>query len=176
MLAESNTAHGAVKGETGSPPASTPPGNPATPGRGNAMGERLFTLEEANSLIPRLEILMGRLQQLTARLRDELAAVTPEGGDPARQMTAEDLIQARPDLRAALDEMRQLISSIGDCGGEFKGVDLGLIDFPIDINGQVVLLCWQFGEKEIEYYHTREAGFAGRRPLDPDRMPSRPLQ
>lgn len=140
------------------------------------MGERLFTLEEANALIPRLEILMGRLQQLTARLRDGVAALTLESESPSEQVTVEALVEARPELRETLAEMRKIMGDIGACGGELKGIELGLVDFPAEMNGEVILLCWQFGEKEIEYFHTRTSGFEGRKALDPERQSRRPLQ
>jgi hypothetical protein len=41
-----------------------------------------------------------------------------------------------------------------------------LLDFPCLMEGETVLLCWKLGEKEIGYWHTTEAGFAGRQPLD----------
>jgi hypothetical protein len=43
-----------------------------------------------------------------------------------------------------------------------------LIDFPALRHGETVLLCWQLGEDEIEWWHTVDDGFAGRRPLPLD--------
>jgi hypothetical protein len=34
------------------------------------------------------------------------------------------------------------------------------------VDGELVLLCWRRGETRIEYWHTVEAGFRGRQPLD----------
>lgn len=50
----------------------------------------------------------------------------------------------------------------------FKGLELGLVDFPGQIDGKIVELCWQYGEKQIAYYHSPEEGFVGRRPIHPD--------
>jgi len=47
-----------------------------------------------------------------------------------------------------------------------KDLDSGLLDFPCRINGEVVLLCWRMGERTIEHWHTIEAGFQGRQPVD----------
>lgn len=140
------------------------------------MSERTFTLEEANALIPKLEIIMARLQQLTVRLRDEVADMAVRSGTAPERQAATSMIKERPDLDAALQEVRKLIDDIGECGGQLKGVDLGLVDFPCDLNGETVLLCWQFGEKEIGYYHAVDAGFSGRKPLDPESTPVRQLQ
>ena len=140
------------------------------------MGERLFTVREANALIPKLELIMERLQRHTHVLREgvaELAAVT---GEPADDLTMAQIVELRPDLGPVITEMEELLSEIEACGGRFKGLDLGLVDFPAEINGEVVLLCWQYGEKEISHYHTAEGGFASRKPLRPGTPPSRYLQ
>ena len=47
-------------------------------------------------------------------------------------------------------------------GGLFKGLELGLVDFPACVDGEEVYLCWQYGEKEIAFYHKRDEGFADR--------------
>jgi hypothetical protein len=140
------------------------------------MPEQLFTIEEANALIPKLEIIMARLQQLTVHLRNEVADIALKSGTALEDLRASGIVKARPDLDAALQEARKLIDDIGACGGQLKGVDLGLVDFPSELHGEAVLLCWQFGEKEIAYYHAADAGFSGRRPLDPDAEPRRQLQ
>jgi hypothetical protein len=140
------------------------------------MDERTFTLEEANALIPKLELIMARLQQLTVRLRDEVTQLALKSGTPPERQAATGIVNAKPELDAALREVRKLIDDIGNCGGQLKGVDLGLVDFPADLNGQSVLLCWQFGEKEISYYHAPDAGFSSRKPLDPNFAPRRHLR
>jgi hypothetical protein len=140
------------------------------------MSEQLFTLEEANAMIPKLEIIMARLQQLTVRLRDEVAELALKSGSSPEDLAVDGIVKARPDLDIALQEVRKLIDDIGACGGQLKGVDLGLVDFPAELHGETVLLCWQFGEKEISYYHASDAGFSGRKLLDPDAEPRRQLQ
>lgn len=49
--------------------------------------------------------------------------------------------------------------------GQVKGLDLGLVDFPSQRDGELVLLCWQFGEREVRDYHLTDEGFAGRKLL-----------
>jgi len=143
---------------------------------GQETDERMFTLDEANALIPKLEIIMARLQQLTAHLRDEVAELALKSGTSPERLAASSILQENPELDAALREVRKLIDDIGECGGQLKGVDLGLVDFPAELNDETVLLCWQFGEKEITYYHAPNAGFSGRKPLDPEAEPNRRLQ
>jgi hypothetical protein len=83
------------------------------------------------------------------------------------------VLELRPRLVPLVEEVKALLAEIEACGGQLKGLDLGLVDFPAERDGEIVLLCWQYGEKEIAYYHSFDAGFAGRQPLDPskDRLP-----
>jgi len=66
---------------------------------------------------------------------------------------------------AAGSRMRALVEEIEALGAEVKDLELGLVDFPAERDGETVLLCWRVGEDEIAYWHGLEEGFAGRRPL-----------
>ena len=130
------------------------------------MSQRLFTLSEANALIPKLELVMGKLQRQSAVLREQVNEVAGGLGENPERLSVPQILELRPQLRPVIDEVEQLLAEIAACGGQMKGLDLGLVDFPAEMNGDVVLLCWQYGEKEIGYYHSFEAGFTGRQPLE----------
>ena len=72
----------------------------------------------------------------------------------------------RSDLEQHIQRIRETLSEIDEIGVQIKDLDTGLLDFPCRINDQVVLLCWRMGERAIEHWHTVEAGFQGRQPLD----------
>jgi hypothetical protein len=126
---------------------------------------RLFTLEEANALIPKLELIMARLLQRGAELRLGVEDVARECGRSVDALTMDDIVKMRPELTGVAEEIRQLVTDIEAQEVQFKGIDLGLVDFLAEIDGDVALLCWQYGEKEITHWHTLDGGFAGRRPL-----------
>jgi hypothetical protein len=133
---------------------------------------RFFTLDEANALIPRLEMVMERMQRRGMELRDAIGDLSTELGRPPLEVEITELMERSPDLQAAATELEELIEEIEAYGAQFKGIDLGLVDFPSEVDGQFGLLCWQYGEKEITHWHTEESGFAGRRPLpSADRTP-----
>ena len=46
-----------------------------------------------------------------------------------------------------------------------KDIDQGLVDFPYEIEDDVVFLCWQSGERQIIAWHSIDSGFSDRRPL-----------
>ena len=125
------------------------------------MAPRPFTIDEANALIPRLEMLMERLQRTALIVR---SAVREAEAEPAVRTTV-DVLRVRPELAPYVAEMESAVAEIQQLGGQFKGIDLGLVDFLAEIDGRPVWLCWQYGEKSISFWHAIDEGFAGRRAL-----------
>ena len=132
------------------------------------MRERLFTSDEVNALIPTLERLVRRVQECGADLR-RLVIEARSCGDAEASMPLAEMLRSRPDAVAAADTLQDLLREVAATGGQFKGIDLGLVDFPAEIGGERVLLCWQYGESEVCFYHSAADGFAGRKPLQTSR-------
>jgi hypothetical protein len=44
---------------------------------------------------------------------------------------------------------------------------MGLVDFPSEMAGRRVLLCWRVDEAEVQFWHDVDAGYADRQPLQP---------
>ena len=124
---------------------------------------KLFTLQEANALLPNVKTIVGKIQQAHRRVtqyRDE-AKEASEAAEKGGGGTAFGLAyaQALTDLTGAIAELETL-------GVQLKDFERGLVDFPSLRDGRVVLLCWQMGEgDELEWWHDVDAGFAGRTPL-----------
>ena len=132
---------------------------------------RHFTPEEANAALadvrPLVEQMVvqrrshmeaqGRQEELEGRIRGNGGGIPPA---ELAEVAAEVARQAR-ELAHTIDELSAL-------GVEVKDIDEGLVDFPALRRGETVLLCWKLGEDDIEYWHTLEDGFAGRRPLPLD--------
>jgi hypothetical protein len=128
--------------------------------------DRLFSVEQANELIPRLEIMVHDLQLHANTLRERISSLARS--DPASEIDAmklEQIIKLHPELRQFTDQMAELASQIEALGCFLKDIDLGLIDFPADVDNETVFLCWQIGESHISTWHSVEGGFASRRPL-----------
>jgi hypothetical protein len=130
--------------------------------------DKLFTLAEANALIPQLELTMERMQRISMKVREEIEALTREPGERLRSdLSMQQVLRLKPSLRPLFEELAQAVQDIEKHGCSFKGLELGLVDFPVQFGDEVVELCWQYGEKEIAFYHRRDEGFAGRQPLNP---------
>jgi hypothetical protein len=137
--------------------------------------EKLFRLADANAIVPRLQLLMERLQRGALDLHEEMRSLASETGVEVADVSTEDLLRARPAARLMVEELEAVVSEIEGTGAVLKDVQLGLIDFPTEREGEVVYLCWQFGEPEVAFWHRVDEGFAGRQPL-PGSTPPRYLQ
>ena len=124
-----------------------------------------FSVEEANRTLPLVHRIVSdairdywRWQE-KVREYEEVAAnrKVDQPSDEAERLEHEAQQLAR-DIDGYIAEIRQL-------GVEMKGIDSGLVDFPSEVNGRPVLLCWQLGEESVQYWHEEDAGFAGRQPV-----------
>lgn len=123
--------------------------------------ERLFTVEEANDLLPTLQSLLQEVYLHRDALREKaphmepiLKATTSNGGG---KLGSEYGVEAY--------KLHLAVGRIQELGVILKDVDMGLLDFPHEREGRVVFLCWHPPEKRVEYWHEIEAGYAGRHPL-----------
>ncbi len=131
------------------------------------MPPRLFTIEEANALLPALRELLAEMQArkreldtASALLETELERSSGNGHGMSAEMAA-----ARGKTQEEGRALEALLGRIDELGCELKGIEEGLIDFRSMRDGRVVYLCWRLGEESIGYWHDLETGFAGRQPL-----------
>ena len=123
--------------------------------------DRFFTLSEANGLIPQLEeywTSIRKAKSILLRTREEIrkaSSKAPVGGGS----------YAGRYYISALEQMSSALRAIQELGVLVKDLDLGLCDFPCHKDGRIVLLCWKYGEREIQWWHEINSGFADRRPL-----------
>ncbi len=113
----------------------------------------IFTVAEARGALVEL---MPTLQRFIT-----LRADAAELGASIRGNT----LGGAMDLRELNQQLEILMRTVQDTGVQVKGWAPLLMDFPADFDGQHVLLCWLEGDLSIAWYHRRDVGFAGRRPL-----------
>ncbi len=132
--------------------------------------ERLFTLKEAQALLDaqlraeaeRMVEVRARGRDLEGRWRRLVIAIGSNGGNFEKP----EVRKLRSDLRQAAEDIAAILRVFADHGVQVKDADSGLIDFPTEIDGEPALLCWRVGEERIEFWHTLDGGFAGRRPIE----------
>jgi hypothetical protein len=108
---------------------------------------------------------MEQLQRGALRLDDEMRGLARELAVEPSALSTDDLLRRRPAARALAEELDAVVREIEASGAHLKDIRLGLVDFPAERDGEVVYLCWQFGEPEVAFWHRLEEGFGGRRPL-----------
>ena len=126
---------------------------------------RLFTVNEANALLPTVRPLIEGILENIRRLKNKSETVIcHEQLDPAATDLM-DRLQQNDEIAQLVEEIKNGVEEIHNHGCICKGVEQGLIDFPCVLGAEVVFLCWQLGEPTVGHWHRIEDGFAGRRPL-----------
>ena len=120
--------------------------------------ERRFTREEANAELPELRERLPRLleaRRTVIRTSERITeAVASDGGGVA----GSDWFEAQRALKAEL-------IYLSERGILLRDPEMGLVDFPGEVDGRPVFLCWRSGEDEVAWYHGQQAGFSSRKPL-----------
>ena len=120
----------------------------------------LFTLAQSRTELTRLRPLLDELVVVRADAVELAAALAP-GGEPTP-------LGGLPEWKAAEARLNELMTEVQQTGVELKGLAPLLVDFPAELDGMPVLLCWLEGEAELAWYHRPDLGFAGRRRLPQD--------
>ncbi len=120
-----------------------------------------FTVEEANAILPEIDILMDQLQfhrsrmiQLRREIVQLLELKESDIGGPVASSLVSDFIA-----------IERLMNQIRSHGCLIKDLNTGLVDFLSKRDGREVYLCWRYGEPRIEFYHELHTGFKNRQQL-----------
>ena len=129
---------------------------------------RVYSAELANRSLPLVrrivEDIVGQFARWQTRVREfEIvsASNSMSGSGPACRGAGARSVAS---LAAELEHFHQELTALGV---EFKDYALGLVDFPAEMDGRPIELCWRLGEPTVAYWHERDAGYAGRQPLMP---------
>jgi hypothetical protein len=121
-----------------------------------------FTLAEANTALQIIKPLMERIQAI----RENILAQKPEVWSVVEKAAGNGGSKAASLLTVDFEQLDQCVHQIQETGAVLKDINLGLLDFSAWRADHEVYLCWKYGEKNIEYWHEIEAGFAGRQPIE----------
>lgn len=134
------------------------------------MSERIFTLDEAQMLLPILESLLRQaiqgkklIEEVDAELQATAHRVFLNGGT---MLNVIHLARRKAEREKAIRRIKDALAEIDATGVQVKDLDIGLLDFPCKVSGEVLLLCWKLGETNITHWHGTHEGFASRKPID----------
>ncbi|HEU4345937.1 MAG TPA: DUF2203 domain-containing protein [Candidatus Binatia bacterium] len=126
---------------------------------------RLFTVDEANALLPVLRPLIDRILENIRRLKTKSETVIRQERLDPEAPNLMDRLQNDGEIARLIGQVKGWVEEIHSHGCICKGVEQGLVDFPCLLGPEVVFLCWQIGEPTVAHWHRIEEGFAERRPL-----------
>lgn len=128
---------------------------------------RRFTVEDANRTLPFVrkivkDVVEDYRRWKEALFRYELAASSDraEGGESPESAALRD------EVDTIANRINGYIEELAPVGCVLKGFEDGLVDFPGELDGREVYLCWKLGEPRVAYWHETDAGFQGRQSLE----------
>lgn len=128
------------------------------------MSPDYFTVEEANKELPEVSKLFNRVINLKNHvilLQEEIQKIN----------NVEDshyfikFLAKKKELNKAVTNLYNSIENLENKGVLIKSVDEGLIDFPSLMINEEVWLCWKVGESSIRFWHGKDEGYSGRKPV-----------
>lgn len=124
----------------------------------------LYTLDEANALVPRVRAILlqlaveqQRLDAAHAEMHRQLDASTDPGADPAAARREAEMTEAREGIRG-------LLGLLEADGILLRDPEMGLVDFPAERDGTPVWLCWRLSDPRVAHWHGTNEGYTSRRP------------
>ena len=127
---------------------------------------QLFTVERANRTLPLVRRIVEDIVREHERWQDAIEKLD--------LLSTTSTAVPDPHLVALEREVQVIARDIDTFQGELEALDIqlkdrriGLVDFPSELDGRRVLLCWRLGEPSVQYWHDEDAGYAGRQPLTP---------
>jgi hypothetical protein len=123
---------------------------------------KYFTPRQANRMLKDIKARFERIVSLRDRvfmLQEELQHVVEYDGSLSAY------IIKKQELNKALTELYKAIEDLEGLGVIVKSIDEGLVDFPAKRFDEDVWLCWKVGEEEVRFWHGKDEGFMGRKPL-----------
>jgi hypothetical protein len=129
----------------------------------------LYTPQTANKALPDVRRMFAGIVAQKNRvvvLQQELQNIVDSGSDFERFM------KKKQELNTAVTGLYKAIEVLEATGVMIKSVDEGLLDFPSKRFDEEVWLCWKAGEDEIKFWHGKDEGFMGRKPLVVEGFPT----
>lgn len=124
---------------------------------------QFFTVKQANEALPlvikKFEYALSKknnVSRLQAQLQMSMSATD----------SIEEYVRFKQELNSAVTKFYESVEILEDTGVVVKSIEQGLLDFPSKRFDEEIWLCWKHGETEIKFWHEKDSGFMGRKPID----------
>ncbi len=122
-----------------------------------------FTLNQANEMLPSI---IKKFDNII-KMKDEVIRVQSDfETNPKYMANFKDYITKKQELNSAITNFYKSIEDLESTGVSIKSIDQGLLDFPSLMFNEEIWLCWKQGEMEIKFWHGKDEGFNGRKPIE----------
>ena len=121
-----------------------------------------FSVSDANEILPLVikkfnyaKKAKAEVMKMEQQLTSEMTSIT----------SLEEYTINKRKLNSSITKFYQSIEDLENTGVSLKGLDEGLLDFPAKRFDEEIWLCWKEGETEIKFWHEKDTGFMGRKPI-----------
>ena len=122
-----------------------------------------FTAKQANETLPdvikKFEYALAKKNDIT-KIEKELQMILSTTDSFEKYMIL------KQQLNSSITKFYQSIEILENTGVMIKSIEQGLLDFPSKRFDEEVCLCWKHGESEIKFWHDKDSGFMGRKPIE----------
>ncbi|HWE42891.1 MAG TPA: DUF2203 domain-containing protein [Gemmatimonadaceae bacterium] len=126
----------------------------------------IFTIDQANRTLPLVRRIVADIVETYERWQEEVRAFELASARVQDETPAPAAIVHEREAQRLAKEITGFVAELEQLGVEFKGYDIGLVDFPSRVGDRPVYLCWRLGEPAVQYWHEMNGGFAGRQPIE----------
>jgi hypothetical protein len=122
-----------------------------------------FTTNEANEALPdvikKFEYSLAKKNEISKIEQQLQMSLSPTD-------SFEEYVTLKQKLNSAITKFYESVEILENTGVVVKSIEQGLLDFPSKRFDEEVWLCWKHGETEIKFWHEKDSGFMGRKPID----------
>ena len=121
-----------------------------------------FSVSDANEILPLVIKKFNYAKKAKAEVMKMEQQLTSE---MTPTISLEEYTIIKRKLNSSITKFYQSIEDLENTGVSLKGLDEGLLDFPAKRFDEEIWLCWKEGETEIKFWHEKDTGFMGRKPI-----------
>jgi hypothetical protein len=122
-----------------------------------------FTLDQANKILPSV---IQKFNTVVEKKNEVVRIQSDFETNPKYMANFKDYILKKQELNSAITNFYKSIEDLEATGVSVKSIDQGLLDFPSLMFNEEIWLCWKQGETVIKFWHGKDEGFNGRKPIE----------
>ena len=122
-----------------------------------------FTTNEANVALPdvikKFEFALAKTNEIKKIEKQLQMSISSTN-------SFEEYVPLKQTLNSAITKFYESLEILENTGVVVKSIEQGLLDFPSKRFDEEIWLCWKYGETEIKFWHEKDSGFMGRKPIE----------